>query len=492
MISEEYLSAVDLANDIKVKKVSPVEVLEETIDMIEKRNASLNAFTYTDYEGAREAAKAAEKKLMDGEAEGDFFGVPSAVKDFQQSIPGYPWTMGGVKAVSHLKDERWGLYAKSLRDEGALFVGKTNSPSFAFSGTCDNKMFGPTSTPFKIGHNSGGSSGGSAAAVGDGILQIAHATDGGGSIRIPAAWCGVYGFKASIGTISTAPRPNAWALTPCHAWEGTVSRTVKDAAYALQAMSGYDPFDPNSHEMTEKNYRAAIEGSMKGWKIAYTPDWGIFPVEKEVQEIVDDAVRVFEQAGATVEMFDPGIGRSAFDLAETWCRIVSVEALQSIEGFKERGIDLLKDFPEDLPRWLVYWQSIVGAQTVREFCHDQSIRTEIFDMMQGAFQKYDLIISPTTTCTPVKNDHANLTPGPAEVNGIKVEPLIGFCETFFCNFSGNPAASIPAGLTSESLPVGMQIIGKRFHDEDVLTASAAFEKHQPWADTYKITAARPL
>ena len=492
MIAEEYPSAVDLANDIKAKKLSPVEVLEETIASIEKRNASLNAFTYIDYDGARTAAQKAEKRVMDGDAEGDFFGIPSAVKDFQQSIPGFPWTMGGVKAVSHLKDERWGLYAKSLNDEGALFVGKTNSPSFAFSGTCDNKLFGPTSTPFKIGYNSGGSSGGSAAAVGDGILQIAHATDGGGSIRIPAAWCGVYGFKASIGTISTAPRPNAWALTPCHAWEGTVSRTVKDAAYALQAMSGYDPFDPNSYEMVEKNYRAALEGSMKGWRIAYTPDWGIFPVEKEISEITGKAVKLFEQAGASVELFDPAIAHTAFDLAETWCRIISLEALQGVEGFKEMGIDLLKDHPDDLPRWFIYWQSIASKQSIYDFCRDQNIRTEIYDMMQGAFQKYDLIISPTTICAPVKNDHENLTPGPSEVNGTRTEPLIGFCETFFCNFTGNPAASVPVGLTADGLPVGMQIIGKRFHDEDVLAASSAFEKLQPWIDNYKITASREL
>ena len=486
------MSAVDLANDIKEKKVSPVEVMEETIDLIEKRNASLNAFVYTAFEDAREKAATAEKKLMAGEATGSFFGVPTAAKDFQPSIPGWPGTFGGVRAFKDMKDERYGLYAKSMLDEGAIFVGKTNSPSFAFSGICDNKLFGPTSTPFKPGHNSGGSSGGSAAAVSDGLVLVAHATDGGGSIRIPASWCGCYGYKASIGTISTAPRPDAWGLTYCHPREGSVSRTVKDAAYVLQAMAGYDTFDPNSVPLGDRDFPVALKGSLEGWKIAYTPDWGIFPVEEEVERIVEKAALAFEEAGATVEKIEPGFKRSAFELAELWCRVISISGMEDVEVLKGMGYDLLKDYSEDLPKEFVYWMSKTYQSSCLDFCKDQMMRTEVYEVLQSIFRDYDLIISPTTICLPVENSTSGITAVPKEINGVKVEPLIGWCETFFCNFTGNPAASVPAGLSESGLPVGMQIIGKKFRDEDVLTASAVFEELRPWKDTYNITEARPL
>ena len=205
MAVNEQASAVDLAADIKAKNVSPVEVMEDCIATIEARNPSINAFTYTAFDEARAKASEAEKILMRGDAAGAFFGIPTAAKDFLPGVPGWPGTTGGVKALAHLKDSGYGCFTKAMVDEGAILVGKTNSPSFAFRGTCDNKMFGPTSTPFKVGYNSGGSSGGSAAAVGDGILLVAEGTDGGGSIRIPAAWCGCYGYKASSLILRPSP-----------------------------------------------------------------------------------------------------------------------------------------------------------------------------------------------------------------------------------------------------------------------------------------------
>lgn len=164
MITDEYSSAVDLACDIRSKKVAPSEVMEETVKAIEERNPSINAFVYTNFDEARANARREDELLAKGEAKGSFFGIPTAAKDFIPGIPGWPGTFGGVKALSHLVDDHWGSYTGAMHDEGAIMVGKTNSPSFAFRGTCDNKMFGPTSTPFAPGYNSGGSSGGGAAA----------------------------------------------------------------------------------------------------------------------------------------------------------------------------------------------------------------------------------------------------------------------------------------------------------------------------------------
>ncbi|MDJ1650703.1 MULTISPECIES: amidase [Gordonibacter] len=492
MIADEYLSGVDLASDIKAKKVSPVEVMEECVASIEARNPSLNAFTYTAFDEAREKAAEAEKALMHGDAHGAFFGVPTAAKDFLPGVPGWPGTTGGVKALAHMKDDGYGCYTKAMVDEGAILVGKTNAPSFAFRGTCDNKLFGATSTPFKVGFNSGGSSGGSAAAVGDGMLLVAEGTDGGGSIRIPAAWCGCYGYKASVGTIPAPVRPNAFSLTHPYTWDGSISRTVKDAAHALQAMACFDPFDPVSIDWGERNFIAALEKPLSGWRVGFTPDFGIFPVDPEIKALVAAAAQRFEEAGAQVEPVEFGLARSHFELAEAWCRLISISGMESVEALKNSGIDLLKDHADDLPSEFVYWINDTYRRNYVDYNADDVVRTEIYDALQTAFQTYDLIISPVTACHPVPNVPGGCTAGPAELAGERVEPIIGWCLTYFCNFTGHPAASIPVGLSKDGFPVGMQIIGRRWADEDVLAASAAFERLQPWADLYRITAERDL
>ena len=487
-----YSSAVDLAGAVKGKEVSPVEVMEACIAMIERRSPSINAFTHTAFDEARAKAFEVERVLMRGDARGAFFGVPTAAKDFLPGVPGWPGTTGGVRALAHQIDKGHGAYTKAMMDEGAIFVGKTNSPSFAFRGTCDNKMFGAASTPFKVGCNSGGSSGGSAAAVGDGILLVAEGTDGGGSIRIPAAWCGCYGYKAAAGTIGGAPRPNAYATSHPFCWDGSISRTVKDAAYALQAMAGYDPSDPFSIDWGKRDFVSALNRPLEGWRIGFTPDFGVFAVDSEIAEMVEAAAKRFEEAGAVVERVDFDLKRSHFELAEAWCRLISISGMESVEALKEGGIDLLKDHADDLPAEFIYWINDAYRRGYVDYNRDHVIRTEVFDALAKAFASYDLIVSPTTACHPVPNDPGRNTLGPREINGEKIEPLIGWCLTFFCNFTGHPAASIPAGLSQEGFPVGMQLIGRRFSDEDVLAASAAFERIQPWEGMYDVTAARPL
>ena len=493
MISDEYVSAVDLAADIKDMKVSPSEVIEETIKAIDERNPSINAFVYTNYDEARAKAREEDDKLTRGEAHGAFFGIPTAAKDFIPGIPGWPGTTGGVKALSHMIDDHWGSYTGAMNDEGAIMIGKTNAPSFAFRGTTDNKMFGPTSTPFKPGYNSGGSSGGSAAAVGDGILLIAEGSDGGGSIRIPSAWCGCYGFKPGNGTVGGAPRPNAYGTCHPYCFPGSISRGVKDAAYALQAMAGYDPFDPNSIDFGDRDYVAALDKPINGMRVGFTPDFGIFPVEPEIASMCEAAAAKFKDAGAIVEPVNFDFKRSAFELAESWCRMITISGgLGSVEEIKAMGIDLLRDHADDLPDEFIWWVEDSYKRGYVDFHDDEVIRTEVFDQIQGAFQDYDLIVSPTTACHPVKNDPNRNTLGPAKICGVKSDPLCGFGLTFFCNFTGNPAASIPAGLSKEGFPVGLQLIGNRYGEIDLLAASAAYERVNPWRDIYEATERRSL
>ncbi|MEG0375898.1 MAG: amidase family protein, partial [Raoultibacter sp.] len=186
-----------------------------------------------------------------------------------------------------------------------------------------------------------------------------------------------------------------------------------------------------------------------------------------------------------VEPVEFSINHTQMELAEAWCRLVSITGMEAIEGFKAGGIDLLKDYSEDLSPELIYWINDTYRRDYLDYNHDDTIRTEVFDAMQTAFESYDFIISPTNACHPVKNDPNRNTVGPKEINGEQVEPLIGWCLTYFCNFTGHPAISVPAGLSEEGFPVGMQIIGNRFDDKGVLSVGSAFEKIQPWIHTYQ-------
>jgi amidase len=485
-----YMTATELATRIRRRDLSPVEVVDATIARIEARNPSLNAFVIDGYDDARARAKTAEQALMSGDALGPLHGVPSAIKDLFGFKPGWRNTFGGIRALKDYVADFSCAFVDRLERGGAIFVGKTNSPIEGFRGTCDNYLFGPSRNPFDPTRNTGGSSGGSAAAVADGLVPIAHGTDGGGSIRIPAAWCGVYGYKASWGRTPFLIRPNAFAGDAPFLFEGPITRTVDDAALAMTALAGHDPADPYSMD-GEVDFIGATRRSIRGWKIAYSPDFDVYPVDPRIAETVGEAVKLFADAGATVEQVKVGIKRTQQELSDLWCRLISPLNAMGLEGFKNEGIDLQKDHHDDLPPEYWEWAEVGYKMTAVDFFRDQEIRTEVNDAIQGVLNDYDLLITPTLACMPVENATDGNTKGPSEINGEAIDPLIGWCMTYFINFSGHPAASIPAGLV-DGLPVGMQIIGRRLADSDVLAASAAFERLKPWHDTYRACGERSL
>ena len=366
---------------------------------------------------------------------------------------------------------------------GAIVVGKTNSPTMGLRGTCDNYLFGPTRNPFDLSRNSGGSSGGSAAAVAAGLLPLCEGTDAGGSIRIPAAWCGVFGYKASFGRVPVATRPNAFAATDPFIFEGPIARTVEDAALAMQALGGYDPRDPFALDET-LDYTAALRRSIRGLRIAYSPKLDVFPVEPEVAEVVASAVHAFEEAGAHVEEVTLGLRRSQRELSDLWSRSIMPLNIAGLEGMAAAGFDLLGEHRGDFPPEYLAWIDACKAMTAGEAFRDRAMRTEVYDAIQGVFDTYDLLITPTVACLPVENATDGNTVGPRTVAGEDVDPLIGWCLTYPINFTGHPAASVPAGLSRSGLPVGMQIVGRRYADLDVLAASATFERLRPWVGTY--------
>src|SRR6266567_240946 len=239
-----WASAADLAQRIRRRELSPVELMSATIARIERRNPSLNAFVFLDFEQAMERARAAEAAVKSGEKLGLLHGVPAAMKDLFDFKPGWRSTFGGVRALKDQVIDAYCPFAERMERAGAILVGKTNAPVMGLRGIADNYLFGPTHNPFDPSRNPGGSSGGSAAAVADGLVPIAEGTDAGGSIRIPAAWCNLYGYRASFGRVPFTGRPNAFAGDLPFVFEGPITRTVEDAALALNALSGYDPRDP--------------------------------------------------------------------------------------------------------------------------------------------------------------------------------------------------------------------------------------------------------
>jgi amidase/aspartyl-tRNA(Asn)/glutamyl-tRNA(Gln) amidotransferase subunit A len=485
-----YMSATELAQKIRQKDLSPVEVIEAFIQRIERRNPSLNAFVYYGFDDARKAAKAAEQALMAGDPLGPLHGVPSAIKDLFDFKPGWTGTLGGIRAFKDRMDDCYCPFAERMEQAGAIHLGKTNSPVLGFRGVCDNYLFGPSRNPFDLARNTGGSSGGSAGAVADGLVPLAEGTDGGGSIRIPSAFCGVFGYKAAAGRLPFVSRPNAFLGAAPFLFEGAIARSVEDSALALSVLAGYHPMDPFALEETV-DWLGATRRSIRGMKIAYSPDLDVFPVDTRVKAVVADAVRAFEEAGAVVEEVTLGLKRGQQELSDLWCRMIMVGSLLFFEELKKDGLDLLKDHAADLPPELHAWVEPARSMSALDWLKDQAMRSEVYDAIQGVFSTHDLLISPTLACLPVPNADDGNTIGPTSINGETVDPLIGWCLTYPINFTGHPAASVPAGL-AEGLPVGMQIVGRRYGDVDVLAASAAFERLRPWAGTYDICKTRAL
>lgn len=478
-----FTPANEIAGRIARRELSPVEVMEVFIERIEERNPALNAFVFTAFDGAREAARAAEHAVQTGGHLGPLHGVPTALKDLFDFKPGWVSTFGGLPAFKNFVADMHCMWAERMEQAGAILVGKTNSPVLGFRGTTDNPLFGPSCNPFDLSRNPGGSSGGGAAAVADGLVPFAEGTDAGGSVRVPAAWCGLYGYKPSAGRVPVVMRPDAFGAVSPYVHEGLLTRNVADTVLGLRALVGYDPRDPFCCD-DRPDYTPQLEGSIRGMRIGYSADWGCYPVDPRVATAVERAVGAFEEAGANVEPVTIGLPMGHRDLCDLWLRIGTRLNIGVLEAFKAQGVDLMADHRDELPEALIDWTERGYAETPRAARLDGIARSEVFDAIQGVFDRYDLLVSPTNaTVPPVNAVERGETKGPTEVGGVQLDPLIGWAMTYAVNLTGHPAASIPAGL-SDGLPVGMQLIGRRLADDDVIRASAAFERLRPWHSDY--------
>lgn len=485
-----YMSLVELSQLVSKKEISCLEIITAVIERIQERNGNLNALIYTDNQSAIYEAKIADKEILQGHVSSKLHGMPTAIKDLGDYKKGWPHTLGGLPFLAENLAKNDSPYTKLIQTKGAVVVGSTNSPSFGFRGTCDNYLYGPTCNPFDLSRNSCGSSGGAAAAVADGMIPFAQGTDGGGSIRIPASACNLFGYKASFGRVPFIVSPNSFSTTSPFLFVGPLTRSVADSALVMNEICTYDARDPFSTS-DRLDFRRAIDSPKRKLKIGYSRNLDVFSVDTQVEHVVRSSLTCLAQEGYDIDEIKIGIKLSQNELSDLWCRMIVRADTFNIQNSIDDTAKLIKKNNSLLPPEFTYWSSISKSMSSADFWNDQVMQANIFQVMQSVFDRYDILITPTLACLPVKNSKNGNTLGPETVNGDDINSIIGWCLTFPFNFTGNPAASIPAGMC-EGVPVGMQVIGGFNKDLDVFSVCSDLERLSPWSQYYEICRNRPL
>jgi aspartyl-tRNA(Asn)/glutamyl-tRNA(Gln) amidotransferase subunit A len=454
------LSAVELVDLYRARKLSPVEATQAALARIAAHNPRLNAFCLIDAEGALAAARAAEARWMQGTPLGRIDGVPASVKDLLIT-KGWP-TLRGSKVVD--PRQPWTEDAPSvarLREAGAVLLGKTTTPEFGWKGVTDSPLTGITRNPWDPGKTPGGSSGGAAVAAACGMGALHLGTDGGGSIRIPAGFTGIVGLKQSYGRVPASPLSPFGTL----AHIGPMTRTVADAALMLSVIAKPDPRDWYALPYDGRDYLDGLEDGVRGWRIAFSPSLGGHHVEPEVAGLASAASAAFRDLGATVEEVDPDIGPEA---GRTFTNHWYPGAANALSAYS----------PEQRAQMDPGLRQIAAAGAelpLLDYLAAVRDREQLGVRMNRFHETWDLLLTPTLPLTafavgleiPVKND------------GSHWPDWTPFTYPF--NLTRQPAISVPCGLTSAGLPVGLQIVGPSYGDVAVLRAARAFEELRPFS-----------
>jgi aspartyl-tRNA(Asn)/glutamyl-tRNA(Gln) amidotransferase subunit A len=449
---------------IATKKVSPVEVTELYLQRIEALNTRLNAYLTVTADLALAAAREAEKAVLAGESLGPLHGVPISIKDLEVTR-GVRSTMGSL-IFKDTVPEMDSLVVERVRQAGAVMLGKTNTPEFGLRGTTENRLGDACRNPWNRERTTGGSSGGAGAAVAAGLCSLATGSDGGGSIRIPSSFCGVYGIKPTQGRV---PRFGGLGrpVVAQFSQSGPMARTVRDAAILLQVLAGPDPRDVSCMPEVAPDFVAALDGSVQGLRLGWSPDFGYAAVDPEVVQVTSQAAQVFEALGCRVE-------EANIVLEEPFPPFWTIFGTNAYAGyghlFEEQG-ELLTTYARET---MAFGKQVSGADYARALLYVDQIRAKFALLMQT----YDLILTPTMAVPafPIGQE-------PKTIAGREVDAFWGYLPfTYPINMAGHPAASVPCGFSADGLPIGLHIIGRRGDEATVLRASAAFEEARPWAD----------
>ncbi|MEI2683809.1 amidase [Erwinia aphidicola] len=460
--------ATNLAAHIRHGEVSALEITRAALDRMESRDGQIHAFCTPTPQRALAQAAAVDARRARGETLPPLAGVPLAVKDLI-STAGVKTTSGSAIYRDFVPDED-DICVERLMAAGAVMLGKTTAPEFGYSGVGDNLLFPTPRNPWDLSKTPGGSSAGSGAALAARLCPLALGSDGGGSVRIPAAHCGIYGFKPSMGRVPLWPGCRDDRYPGVSSWEslehiGPMTRSVRDAALMMSVMAGPDMRDRHSIPCSDVEWLGSLRQPVRGLRVAFSANFGFVALDPQVRALVSRAAQRFaDDLGCTVELVDPPFG----DQVESFRAIVALET--DLSGMRAQ----LPEFGGQMAAHLVAmlqrpWQAA-------EFTDAMTARKRLVNTLWRFMQGYDLLITPTLAAPPFPLGMQ----GPEEINGRRVssDHWLSFCFPF--NFSGQPAASVPCGFTAEGLPVGLQIVGRHLDDARVLAASAAFERLQPW------------
>jgi aspartyl-tRNA(Asn)/glutamyl-tRNA(Gln) amidotransferase subunit A len=454
-----FLSATDLKDRYARRKLSPVEVTTSILNRIVKLNPRLNAFVTVTHELAMRQAREAEQAYARGDAPA-LAGVPISIKDLTLT-KGIRTTRGSLLFQDWVPDED-APFMDRVYAAGAVVLGKTNTPEFGWKGETTNRVSGSTHNPWRHSLTSGGSSGGAAAAIAAGLGPLAQGTDGAGSIRIPSSFCGIFGLKPTWGLVAQYPASGLTEL----AHFGPMTRTVADAALLLSAVAGRDARDRNSWS-SEIDYLAALKDiDLTGLRVAWTPDLGYAQVEPKGRSATEAAAKRFQDLGCSVEDAHPG-------LDDPWPIVNTIWTSGMAAIHRDR---LPHDAGKFDPGLLAVIQEGLGVSAA-DLASAYLQRSAYFQAWRTFMERYDLVLTPTLPCTafPIGQDH------PGQIAGTPTTYLGWTKFTYPFNVTGQPAATVPCGVDSSGLPIGLQIVGRYRDDVTVLRASAAFEKIAPWA-----------
>lgn len=440
------LSATELVALYRRRALSPVEALKAILDRVEGSQSVFNAFRLVDVERATDQARASEERWVRGEPRGPVDGVPVTFKDLLD-VRGWP-TRRGSLATSDCPSAEDSPAVARLREAGAVFLGKTNTAEFGWKSVTESALAGITRNPWNLEHTPTGSSGGAGVAAALGLGPLHVATDGGGSIRIPASACGVFGLKPSYGRVPGYP--SAYNGSMFHV--GPITRTVSDAALLLNVISRYDARDWTSLPFDDRDWRAGLDGGVRGLRVAYSRTLGQAKVEPSIATVVDRAAEAFVQLGATVEEVDLEMGDTRH-----------IRAAYAAE----RGVRLRGDIaPDRYPLIDAELRDVVERSdrcTLSDYVAAADGRMKLAIGMRRFHERYDLLLAPTMT-------------GPVPKIGTQADGAL--CVPF--NLTHQPAASVPCGFDEQGLPVGLQIVGPPHRDDLVLRAARAYEAVHPF------------
>lgn len=465
-----FKPAHEIADAVGRRAVSPVETVEAALAALEATEPWLHAFSTPAPAQAREDARALERALAQGAPAGPLAGVPVAVKDLVLT-KGLRTTFGSRLYADFVPGQD-DVCVERLKAAGAIVIGKTNAAEFGYSATGHNPLFPTTRNPWNVDLTPGGSSAGSAATVAAGVCPLAVGSDGGGSVRLPAAFTGLFGMKASMGRVPVWPGCRDPDLPGVSGWEsiehiGPLARSVADAALMLQVMAGPDVRDRWSLPDEGLDWcGAARPVDRLDLRIAYCPQWEDVPVDPAVRGLADAAAATFEALGCSVEVLEAPVR----GLVATRRALITLES--DITGLRKLAAGREAELSTPV-RGLISsewrWEQFTDALTERK---------RVVEAMRRFMERYDLLLTPTAPLLPFAIDRH----GPGTIDGRPVEDDCWMPAMFPFNMTGQPAASVPAGWSAGGLPVGLQIVGRHLADATVLRAAAAYEQARPWAE----------